>query len=319
MRIDQVIFELALGGVEYLNQVLKSQASRTAVVTIDIQLHQPRSLSVAAEDAQLLTDVPQRSSRRLALIESDGVKSERSFVQQVCAECVRPVNYAISYRFVTTLDGAAVAEKAACDGWVVEIHLRPVSEDMVSLRAVVIDFQVALVVVQARSAVIKKVVGVERVERGKRIVLGVGEQLRGDGVDSESGSSQIVIGKRLAYVLAAGINKLGDRTGRDVLSPSAYARDKRSLPTRAKLPEISSARIRGKNLSSGYAGLYLALALVIGEEKKLILDDRSADGAAELVVSQLRLVSYAGRAESGNVVTYADRARFADIDTLSPS
>ena len=72
-------------------------------------------------------------------------------------------------------------------------------------------------------------------------------------------------------------------------------------------------------MGSGCAGLYLALALIIGEEKQLVLDDRSADGGSELVVPQLRLVGHACGAEARNVVTYADRACATDIDTLGPS
>jgi hypothetical protein len=57
--VDQVVFELALGRVEYLDQIAKSKTCSSAVITRDIQFNQAGRLNVAAEDAQLLTYVPQ--------------------------------------------------------------------------------------------------------------------------------------------------------------------------------------------------------------------------------------------------------------------
>ncbi len=162
MRIDQVIFELALGGVEYLDQIAKSKTGRSSVITRDIHFDQAGRLNVAAGDAQRLTDIPQGRSRGQTLIEADGVEADTSFVQQSWLERVGPVDDRVPDGLVTALDGAAVAEHAASEGWLVEIHLRPASENMVLLRGVVIDFQVALVVVQVISALIKEVVGPSR-------------------------------------------------------------------------------------------------------------------------------------------------------------
>src|ERR1022692_261266 len=170
-RINQIVFDLALSRVEYLNQILQSK-SRRAIVACDVQLKQPRCLSIATRDAESLTDIPQRRGRGRGLIEADGIKSETGFVQQVGTECVRPVDYSIPDGSITPLSGAAVAENAARECRLVEIHLRPPPEHVVILRGVIVDLQVALVVVQVVSTLIKKVVSTERVYCGQGIVFG---------------------------------------------------------------------------------------------------------------------------------------------------
>src|ERR1700680_3358936 len=64
---------------------------------------------------------------------------------------------------------------------------------MVFARDVVVDLQIALVVVQIISAVVKNVVSVEAVHLGQRIVLGLSEQSRGDWARRETRSSEIVV------------------------------------------------------------------------------------------------------------------------------
>src|SRR5208282_2227539 len=59
MRKDHVIFELALGRVEYLDQIAKSKAGCSPVITRDVHFNQAWRLSVAAGYAQSLTYVSQ--------------------------------------------------------------------------------------------------------------------------------------------------------------------------------------------------------------------------------------------------------------------
>src|SRR5208337_119774 len=75
--------------------------------------------------------------------------------------------------------------------------------------------------------------------------------------------------------------------------------------TGAKLGKISGARLRSQNLGTGYVRDYLALPLIVSEEKQLVLNDRAADSAAELVVPQLRLEFYTIFVESEHAVVYA--------------
>ena len=245
MSKDHVVFQLALGGVEYLNQIAKSETGCSSIIARDIEFNQARCLSVAAGNAECLTDIAQRGGWRYALSESDSIEAEASFVQQIRADRMGPVNNCIPDGLVAALRGAAVAEHAAREGWLFEIHVRPASEDMVFLRGVEVDLHVVLVVVQIVSALIKNVVPLEVVERRHRIVIGHAKQGRGHRVDGVPSSRQIVIWNRIANVWTVWVYKLGRHAswGR---SPSTYpGAIERSAPIRAQLPKISAARTLG--------------------------------------------------------------------------
>src|SRR4029077_11303778 len=106
------------------------------------------------------------------------------------------------------------------------------------------------------------------------------------------GGCQIVIWDRLAGISAGRKKQLGRSC-----STRTYSPDEAATIVGAELSKIAGPRTCRQNLSACVARIYQTLPLIVGEEKQLILDDRAAYRAAELVVTKLRLVLDALRVE----------------------
>ena len=105
--VDQVVFELALCGVKYLDQILKSEAGRSAIDAGDVNLHQPRNLKVAAVYAELLTDVAQRRGWRFTEENLTALKPNRASFSRF--ELIAWVQFTTAFRTGWSLPSVAPA------------------------------------------------------------------------------------------------------------------------------------------------------------------------------------------------------------------
>src|SRR5579862_3460239 len=109
---------------------------------------------------------------------------------------MRPIYDKVADGFVAALVSSGCTENAGGRSTIVEIHLRPAAENMVILRRIKVDLQVALIVVEVVSTVVIEVVAIERVNWWQRIVCGRCHDVRSYLVRQKPGRSEIIIGKR---------------------------------------------------------------------------------------------------------------------------
>jgi len=105
------------------------------------------------------------------LIESNRIESYACLVEEMRIKGMRPVNNGVSDWLISTLCRPSRTQKAATEGRIPQMHLRPATEYMVFVRGVIVNLQVSLIREYLTSGVEEEIVSVSCVDLRNRIEL----------------------------------------------------------------------------------------------------------------------------------------------------
>src|SRR5690348_11762354 len=159
--------------------------------------------------------------------------------------------------------------------------LRIPQEEPILVGMVVVNPEIALVTVERRPAVVEVVVSCgNTVNLREWIVLPV--------LTEEVSCHGSYRGARVSKVVERNIDIPLRRVSKlNATSTGAGTRSvERSTDVRAKLPKIAAPHALSEQLRSRSSCIHIPETLIVGEEEKLVLNNRSADGYSKLVVAK---------------------------------